>query len=660
MNILNIFADFETRNNETNTQGIIDIATISYELNNQIINKEFTYLKNSDHIVKQLLDFVVDLKKSTVKKFDKRNNNHILIYFHNGANYDNFFVIDWMLENGMVQRLDTNINNLNNNEFNLIASDFVKILGITLKYKDCIIHFKDSYKKLTYSIKKIGELVNRDKLIDIGEKYYGKNFYQLTEQEQKEYLNYAVEDTNIQILGMNYFKDFLNKSVENNNVDIKKIKNIDHWQNYTLSQAAKNIFETIEYNKFKHFVIEPQQHNNHHYKGGYTICNPKYLGKIVENVKSYDINSSYPAIMLQPVACEEISLNDYDFLPNKKRSRLFTVFIYQAKLKKGYVPIIRKMKTDISKLDNYIENNFTKNDNDKFFSKIKNFTFPFLFWEEEFEYVKKFYEIDYEIVKIQYFKKEILFDRYINYFKQQKENADNLKQTTTQKSELLKLEMVRNFSKLAMNCLSGKFGQKIKNENWFATNKKLELGVYNIDNKLVNIIREKESLSKNSYLYKFAYLNEDCTRYINKLLPNNFIISYITAIGRCKLFEVIEKLKDNFVYCDTDSIYCINEELPNELLDNSEFGKWKFEGSWKYFKCLKPKCYILSNVWDLKNIDWKNKELVKTTIAGFQQLLFLKDLNDLNDFKLGLESEEITVKKGKEGGKVWETRKKML
>lgn len=658
MKIIEFFADFETRNNADNTQGIVDICTITHEN----ITKEFTYLNTDKHIIKQLLDYVVAVKKSSTKRFNKNASNHLIVYFHNGAKYDNYFIMDYLLENGFVQRLESNFNNYNNNEFNLMGSDDIKILSIVLKYEDCLIHIKDSYKKLTYSIAKIGEFLDREKLSEIGLKYYNQDFYKLNEQQQQEYLLYAKEDTIIQKLGMQHFTKFLKSCVESYYVNTVKIKNINHWKNHTLSQAAKNIHLNIDWYHSDKYNIDPSDYNPYHYKGGYTICNPIHLNKVVENVRAYDINSSYPSIMLKPIPCEIIDKETYEPLAEYHKTRLLKVYIKSAKLKKGYVPIIRRQKGDKHNLDLYIENNFNRNrfENDKFFSEVDYHLFPFFFWEEEFMYIVEFYEIDYYIAEVTYFKKWNIFNGYIGYFKEQKETADNLIANTTNKNEIQKLTLTRNFSKLAMNCLSGKFGQKIKNENWLTSNKKLEKGVYLYDDKLINIIREKEPLSKNSYLYKFAYLNEDFTRYINKQLPNNYIISYITAKGRCKIFEVICKLKENFVYCDTDSIYCINEKLPDRLIDKSEFGKWKFEGEWKYFKCLKSKCYILTNQWDLKNIDWRDKNLVKTTIAGFTELMFLNEINNLNDFKLGLSSEEWHVKKGEFGGRIWEKRKKIL
>lgn len=662
MKVLEIFADFETRNSSVEDKGIIDLATLSYVDDNEgVISYTFTNIDNDKHIVEQLLDKIVEIKKSTLTYFNKNYLNHIIVYFHNGAKYDNFFIIDYMLENGFVQRLEHEYKKWENKDFQMMSSDSVKLLSIVVKYENCLIHFKDSYKKLTYPIAKIGELLDRKKLVEIGEKYYNKDFYALTEAEQLEYLKYAVEDTIIQCKGLQHFTNFLSECATTNGLESSKIQNINHWKNHTLSQAARNIHRELDWNEREKYIIKKEDYLFNHYKGGYTICNPIYLGKIVENVKAYDINSSYPSIMLNPVACEVITKDMYDKLFDNQKTKMYKVYIKSAKLKPGYVPIIRKLRSDQHDINRYIENDFNDNfDNNKFFTEINDFLFPFWFWKCEWSYIKKFYEIEYEIVDVIYFQKYKIFNRYINHFKNTKENADKKRKIETDKKELQKLEMIRNFSKLAMNCLSGKFGQKIKNENWLTTKKEIKPGVYKYDNRLIHIIKQKESLSKNSFLYKFAHLNDDFTRYINKQVPNNYIISYITAKGRCKLFEIIEKLKTDFVYCDTDSIYCINQTIPDNLIDDSEFGKWKFEGDWKYFKCLKPKCYILSNIWNLENVDWKNKDLIKTTLSGFKELTFLNEIKTLEDFKFGLQSEEWLVKKGKLGGKVWEKRIKIL
>lgn len=660
MDILEIFADFETRNNIDNTQGLIDICTATYKNNEDIlVTQEFTYKNSKVHLVEQLLDWIVGVKKSQMKKFNKNRNNHIIMYFHNGSKYDNFFIMEYLLENGFTQILDTtDYSKMENKQFSMLANDSIKILSIVLRYKDCLISIKDSLRKLTYSIKKIGELVDRNKLVDIGNKYYNQNFYELSEAEQNEYIEYAKEDTIIQHLGLEHFKKFMSEAVIRNNVTLNKVQGLDHWKNLTLSQAAKNIHRALDWNESKNYQIDKKDYLNFHYKGGYTLCNPKYLGKIVENVHTYDINSSYPSIMLERVPIKQITFEKYNKLAVDRKARLFKVYIYKAELKEGLVPIIRMYKKSNPTTNEYIENSFSENE--KFFSKLEDFFVPFYFWEEEFEYVKNFYDLEAEIIDTLYFEKSKIFTRYLTYFKNQKETADKLKKTTTDKNELQKIELTRNFAKLSMNCLSGKFGQKIKNENWLATTTPLQKGVYLYNNNIINIIKEKEPLSKNSFLYKFAFLDKNFTRYINNKVPNNFIISYITAIGRCKLFNIIQKMKDNFIYCDTDSIYCINERIPDNLLDSAEFGKWKYEGSFKFFKCLKSKCYIATNQWDLSNIDWKNKDLVKTTLAGFKELTFLPEIKNLHDFKPGLTSEEWLVKKGKFGGKVWEKRSKIL
>lgn len=658
MKKLEIFADFETRNSDDNLKGIVEICTA--KINNEPV-VVFTNKVNNEHIVKQFLDWIVINKKKQMKKFNKHSINVVLVYFHNLAKYDSFFIIAYLLENNFKQRIINDDNQLNNNEFTLLASDSVKILGFTLRYENCTIYFRDSLRKIPFSIKKIGEFVNQKKLVDIGNKYYNKKFLELNEIQQNEYIEYAIKDVEIAENGFKKFTNFFIEVITKNNLAKNKVKNIDHIKNFTLPQAAKDLHKGVDFFSSNLYTIKIEDFNNFHYFGGYTICNPKYLNKIVENVSVYDINSSYPSIMLDYIPCEEIKEQlELLKIPNYQLEKLYEVYIFKAKLKDGFVPIIRKLNKKLV-VDYEIEKVVNDLTNEKFYSEINDHIVPFYFWKCEFEYVKKFYDLEYKINKIQYFKKHRIFNRYINHFKQEKEQADFLRNTTDKNSDLYNfLTVKREFCKLLMNSLSGKFGQKIYNENWLTSPTPLKTGLHLIDEKLINIIKEKKPLSKNSFLYKYAELNEDLTRKTKSFVNNNYIVSYITARGRCKIFEVIEKIKDDFVYCDTDSIYCKNNNFDSSLINEFEFGKWKFEGNFKYFKCLKSKCYIASNYWNFKNIDWTDKQNLKITISGFKELTFLNELNNLNDFKIGLKSDEWSVKKGEEGGKVWEKKAKIL
>lgn len=83
-----------------------------------------------------------------------------------------------------------------------------------------------------------------------------------------------------------------------------------------------------------------------------------------------------------------------------------------------------------------------------------------------------------------------------------------------------------------------------------------------------------------------------------KKFPNILVGATITSYARVYLLESILKLGvDNFIYCDTDSIYfktnMSEEELGKKLpLDKYELGKWGIDCKFKSGKILGAKRYV--------------------------------------------------------------------
>lgn len=86
---------------------------------------------------------------------------------------------------------------------------------------------------------------------------------------------------------------------------------------------------------------------------------------------------------------------------------------------------------------------------------------------------------------------------------------------------------------------------------------------------------------------------------------------------------------DKFVYCDTDSVHTLGD-LPAEMIDNKELGKFKLEGVEEKCKYIRQKTYIFyqSGKWEL-------------TCAGMplsikNYLLNIYGDNIIDEFKVGL------------------------
>ena len=92
---------------------------------------------------------------------------------------------------------------------------------------------------------------------------------------------------------------------------------------------------------------------------------------------------------------------------------------------------------------------------------------------------------------------------------------------------------------------------------------------------------------------------------------------------------IIETGVENFVYCDTDSVHTLSD-LPNELIDNKELGKFKLEGIETISKYVRQKCYC-----------YKENDEYTITCAGMTDgiknyLIRMYKDDVFNVFKVGL------------------------
>ena len=81
--------------------------------------------------------------------------------------------------------------------------------------------------------------------------------------------------------------------------------------------------------------------------------------------------------------------------------------------------------------------------------------------------------------------------------------------------------------------------------------------------------------------------------------------AWITAQSRLVLSDVIVNLGKRFVYCDTDSVLFISNNLESLPFapDPKEYGKFKHEGTADEFYCAGPKTYAIrfADRWSVKS-----------------------------------------------------------
>lgn len=275
------------------------------------------------------------------------------------------------------------------------------------------------------------------------------------------------------------------------------------------------------------------------YRGGITKVNQKYAGLEFNDVISFDVNSLYPSVMYEnpmPVGEGKIYKSVEEGRLDNRHLFIVVAFVQYAKVRNGQHAFIG---------------------NTSGFSYAKKYSYDdelnnkmLYLWLDEFNLFKLVYDAQYEILKVVGWKKaNYVFKDYIDRWYEVKKNAKN--------------DVERSLAKLMLNSLYGKFGM---NDSRIT---KLPVA---IDEKIIYHTMENNT----TYYYKE-------------------VASYITSKARCKLASFMNRCGDNFLYCDTDSVYYIGHEIPEvfkDVVDAKKLGYWKYEGHYTRFKALKAKCYL--------------------------------------------------------------------
>lgn len=290
------------------------------------------------------------------------------------------------------------------------------------------------------------------------------------------------------------------------------------------------------------------------YRGGITKVNNKYAGVDIYDAISFDVNSLYPSVMYQnvmPIGEGKIFSNVEECLNEHRYAYIVVVVVTTAKIKEGYHAFIGN-QSGFSYARQYSYDDYLEN-------KV------LYLWGKEFNLFKMCYEGQYAISKVVGWKTaKYVFKDYIDRWY-------HLKETTTNPVE-------KQLAKLMLNSLYGKFGMND-----------------------TRISKMPVGCSEDKILYESD--ETSCVYYYKE------VASYITSLARCKLVTFMQMCGDDFIYCDTDSLYLKGHDIPDHFLpviDDKKLGFWKYEGHYKHFRAWKAKCY-------LKQLD---NDVIERKIAG--------------------------------------------
>lgn len=508
-------------------------------------------------------------------KWCMNKKQNYLCLFHN-LKFDGEFILSWLLNNNYDYVADKK--NRHDHSFTTLITDMGQFYAIEVYFKVKgkkvnKVTFHDSLKLLNFSVDEIAKsfdlpisklTLDYDSKREIG--------HELTPHE----IDYIRNDVKIMALAL----DILYKQ------DMTKM---------TVGANALSSFKSLCKNFKQLFPVLPLDVDadiRSSYKGGFTYLSPKYREKTTGAGLTLDVNSMYPAKMVQeylPYGLPEPYEGKY------KSDKFYPLYTQRLSctfdLKPNKIPSIQ-LKSSVSFMPNeYIESSkgeivtltLTNPDLELFF---KQYDVNVIEWQGGWKFKQA----------------RGIFTNYINYWTEQKIKA---KKEGNRPQYLL--------SKLMLNNLYGKM----------ATNP---------------IGRQKAPILKDNSLH-FMMLPTEERKPV--YIP---VATFITSYARKYIIETSQFIRewsmqykgyDAYVYSDTDSIHALLskddlDELKQYIrIDPFELGAWDCESTWSRGRFLRQKCYI-------EEID----DEIHATVAGMPKKL--SHLITFDNFNIGFTTEAFT------------------
>lgn len=552
----------------------------SYGQNTEEIDANYSLAESEVPLLTFIHNFL-DGNDEDNKKYDLMR-----AYFHN-LNFDIQFMKDWLL------------NGLDGYEVEVVGPER-KLYQVKIKnpHTKKELWLLDSLNVLRMKLSEFAEELHLDgvsKRSDVLEQDMSITRpldHRLTEDEKI----YLKEDVRILAYGvLDYFKDkdwHLTSSsyaFKEFQKELKKrslqhyfnLSRTGHMQNYDMKRFNYYNYHSMVDTEKKH--IDVLKRFEKYYKGGQTFNNPVYQEQVLEMVTGLDVNSLYPFSFTQ---CKVPYVSNIQSKIIPKRIKFDTAkTIKLDSLDNLYEPIsMYECKSQADLRENYflcyniimdieLKEEFT-------FSPVSiGFCDEVLeiheFIDDKVRDIKKarvaFAGSEYDLANWQVYY-NITNCELVEYFIFDIMKGEDLKRFRGIMNEWSEAKIYyskpetsdkakKALYKLFMNSLTGKFGEKIRDTK--------------------TVIKDHE----------FTEIEDDNVN--TRMLP--MIISLI-SFARLYMSRNIAKVKEDFVYCDTDSIYVVNrsdEELEQlyEMHDTT-LGCFKLEKTYEKALFQKPKTYV--------------------------------------------------------------------
>ena len=319
--------------------------------------------------------------------------------------------------------------------------------------------------------------------------------------------------------------------------------------NYVKTPLSNSFF-SLTYNKFDKTYdiktnLELYEYVKSSYSGGYCEV---FDNSFYEKGFCYDINSSYPFQVTKinfPIGKAYFTENYELFMENIQFIEGFChVIIDFTSNSEFFIPVKKNGK--FMRVKSIWE------------GKITSIELKYLLKHKiDFEFKSGYYFLDYDTSKS--------LENYCldNYKNKQNESDDS---------------PLREIFKILLNGLTGKFGQRIFNEN---TNYEFFTDLDSANNLDLNPELTYQVFEKGEIFIRESKYETETKK------PFMFVSwsSLITAAGRIQLLDMIHLTKA--LYCDTDSVFTLSNSIPTD----KNLGGWKLEKEFSEFRCIAPKCY---------------------------------------------------------------------
>lgn len=430
----------------------------------------------------------------------------------------------------------------------------------------------------------------------------------LTDEE----LGYILND----VLIVEYF---IREAMDEADGNISKIPltNTGYVRNYVRNKTIRGSKkENRAYRKLMQELtldIDEYRYLRQAFAGGFTHANIRYVGKVLYNITARDFASSYPARMIAyqyPMSKGEL----YDV--KDKDDFFHQIYNYCCLFYVTFDGLTTKANESYISLSKCLETSNVKVNNGRVYSAEH---IGLWMTDVDFQCVMMSYDVDDFNVYILYrYRRGYLPTPFIESILKLYEDKTMLKGIDDMKAEYQR----------AKGMLNSTYGMSVMDvgRDTFAWNPNTK-SVEKVETELSEVL-DKENNSKKRFLF----------------YPWGV---WITAYARYDLFREIIALGDDYVYADTDSIYCLNGDKNKHIFDKSNkrilgllerackvhgidplrlspkdkkgkrrtIGLWNLDGEYTRFKTLGAKRYMVEFIND------DNEKEVKITVSGVNKTL---------------------------------------